>query len=158
LHSLAAAQDILTANDWKGAELGALARHLLLYIVEGPPRFRGGSISRLVCRSLRLIFNELATNAVKYGALSTPSGKIELGWHVENKINEGTMLRLTWRERGGPNIPSLDARGFGSALIERSLAGAKVERLFDAEGFITIELTSNFWPESGQAAGPKPQN
>jgi PAS domain S-box-containing protein len=147
LHSLAAAQDILTANDWKGAELGALARHLLsLYIVdEGARLVISGPEVNLPAEyavPFGLIFNELATNAVKYGALSAPNGKIELSWHVENKINEGTMLSLTWRERGGPKITSLDSRGFGSALIERSLAGAKVERLFDAEGFIcTIELT-----------------
>ena len=147
LHSLAAAQDILTANDWKGAELGALARHLLsLYIADEGVRFAiSGPEVNLPAEyavPFGLIFNELATNALKYGALSTPNGKIELSWHVENRINEGTMLRLTWRERGGPKITSLDARGFGSALIEKSLAGAKVERHFDAEGFIcTIELT-----------------
>jgi PAS domain S-box-containing protein len=147
LHSLAAAQDILTANDWKGAELGALARHLLsLYIADEGVRFAiSGPEVNLPAEyavPFGLIFNELATNALKYGALSVPNGKIELSWHVENKINEGTMLSLTWRERGGPKITSLDARGFGSALIEKSLAGAKVERRFDAEGFIcTIELT-----------------
>ena len=147
LHSLAAAQDILTANDWKGAELGALARHLLsLYIADEGVRFAiSGPEVNLPAEyavPFGLIFNELATNALKYGALSTPNGKIELSWHVENKINEGTLLKLTWRERGGPKITSLDARGFGSTLIEKSLAGAKVERHFDAEGFIcTIELT-----------------
>jgi two-component system CheB/CheR fusion protein len=147
LHSLAAAQDILTANDWKGAELGALARHLLsLYIADEGVRFAvSGPEVNLPAEyavPFGLIFNELATNALKYGALSTPNGKIELSWHVENKINEGTRLSLTWRERGGPKINSLDGRGFGSALIERSLAGAKVERHFDADGFIcTIELT-----------------
>jgi PAS domain S-box-containing protein len=147
LHSLAAAQDILTANDWKGAELGALARHLLsLYIADEGVRFAvSGPEVNLPAEyavPFGLIFNELATNALKYGALSTQNGKIELSWHVENKIEEGTLLKLTWRERGGPKITSLDARGFGSTLIEKSLAGAKVERLFDAEGFIcTIELT-----------------
>ena len=89
-----------------------------------------------------MIFNELATNALKYGALSTPSGKIELSWRIEHNANAGSILSLTWRERGGPKITSLETRGFGSALIEKSLAGAKVERLFDTEGFIcTIELT-----------------
>ena len=147
LHSLAAAQDILTANDWKGAELGALARHLLsLYIADEGVRFAvSGPEVNLPAEyavPFGLIFNELATNALKYGALSTPNGKIGLSWHVENKINEGTLLKLTWRERGGPKITSLDGRGFGSALIEKSLAGAKVERHFDADGFIcTIELT-----------------
>ena len=145
LHSLAAAQDILTANDWKGAELGALVRHLLLlYIVEGERLVISGPEVNLPAEyavPFGLIFNELATNALKYGALSTPNGKIELNWRIEKNANAGTILNLTWRERGGPKITSLDTRGFGSTLIERSLAGAKVERLFDAEGFICmIEL------------------
>lgn len=146
LHSLAAAQDILTANDWKGAELGALARHLLLlYVGEGERLAISGPEVNLPAEyavPFGLIFNELATNALKYGALSTPNGKIDLSWRIESNANAGSTLSLTWRERGGPKITSLDARGFGSALIERSLAGAKVERSFDAEGFIcTIELT-----------------
>jgi PAS domain S-box-containing protein len=146
LHSLAAAQDILTANDWKGAELGALARHLLLlYVVEGERLAISGPEVNLPAEyavPFGLIFNELATNALKYGALSTPNGKIELSWRIESNAKAGAILSLTWRERGGPKITSLDTRGFGSALIEKSLAGAKVERLFDAEGFIcTIELT-----------------
>ena len=147
LHSLAAAQDILTANDWRGAELGALARHLLsLYIVdEGERLVISGPEINLPAEyavPFGLIFNELATNALKYGALSVPNGKIELSWRVESNVDAGSKLNFTWREKGGPKITSLDTRGFGSALIERSLAGAKVERLFDAEGFIcTIELT-----------------
>ncbi len=145
LHSLAAAQDILTANDWKGAELGALARHLLLlYVVEGERLAISGPEVNLPAEyavPFGLIFNELATNALKYGALSTSNGKIELSWRIENNANVESILSLTWRERGGPKITSLETRGFGSALIEKSLAGAKVERLFDAEGFIcTIEL------------------
>ncbi len=146
LHSLAAAQDILTANDWKGAELRALARHLLLlYVAEGEQLTISGPEVNLPAEyavPFGLIFNELATNALKFGALSTPHGKIELSWRIESNANAGSILSLTWRERGGPKITSLETRGFGSALIEKSLAGAKVERLFDAEGFIcTIELT-----------------
>jgi two-component system CheB/CheR fusion protein len=147
LHSLAAAQDILTANDWKGAELGALARHLLsLYIAgEGERLVISGPHVNLPAEyavPFGLIFNELATNALKYGALSVPNGRIELSWRVEGNTSAGSLLSVTWREHGGPKIASLDERGFGSALIEKSLAGAKVERRFDAEGFIcTIELT-----------------
>lgn len=146
LHSLAAAQDILTANDWKGAELGALARHLLsLYIAgEGDRLVISGPEVNLPAEyavPFGLIFNELATNALKYGALTAPNGKIELSWRIESNASAGSVLSLTWRERGGPKITSLDGRGFGSALIERSIAGAKVERRFDTEGFIcTIEL------------------
>jgi PAS domain S-box-containing protein len=147
LHSLAAAQDILTASDWKGAELGALARHLLsLYIAgDGERLVISGPEINLPAEyavPFGLIFNELATNALKYGALSVPNGRIELSWRIEGTTSAGSTLNLTWREYGGPKITSLDERGFGSALIEKSLAGAQVDRRFDAEGFIcTIKLT-----------------
>ena len=149
LHSLAAAQDILTDNNWKGAELGSLARHLLsTYIVNEDSRLAisGPEINLPPDYAVPfgLIFNELATNALKYGALSVPGGKIDLSWRVEGKTGAGSNLILTWRERGGPKITSLEPRGFGSTLIERSLAGAKVERLFDADGLIcTVSLTLN---------------
>jgi two-component system CheB/CheR fusion protein len=149
LHSLAAAQDILTANDWRGAELGALARHLLSpYIVNEDARLSisGPEINLPAeyAAPFGLIFNELATNALKHGALSVRNGKIDLNWRVESSADAGSKLILTWRERGGPRITSFGPRGFGSTLIERSLADAKVERLFDEEGFsCTIELTLN---------------
>ena len=149
LHSLAAAQDILTDNNWKGAELGSLARHLLsTYIVNEDTRLAisGPEINLPPDYAVPfgLIFNELATNALKHGALSVPGGKIDLSWRVEGKTGAGSNLILTWRELGGPKITSLEPRGFGSALIERSLAGAKVERLFDADGLIcTVSLTLN---------------
>lgn len=149
LHSLAAAQDILTDNNWKGAELGSLARHLLSsYVVNEDTRLAisGPEINLPPDYAVPfgLIFNELATNALKYGALSVPGGKIDLSWRVEGKTGAGSNLILIWRERGGPKITSLEPRGFGTALIERSLAGAKVERLFDADGLIcTVSLTLN---------------
>ncbi len=76
LHSLAAAQDILTATDWKYAELGALARHQLSTIAvnEGDRLTISGPAVYLAAENsvpLALIFNELATNAIKHGALST---------------------------------------------------------------------------------------
>lgn len=147
LHSLAAAQDVLTANDWKGAELGSLARHLLSpYIanedshlsISGPEI----NLPAEYAVPFGLIFNELATNALKYGALSVPGGKIDLSWRVESSAGADSKLILTWRERGGPKITAPGPHGFGSALIERSLAGAKVERQFDMEGLTcTVELT-----------------
>ena len=147
LHSLAAAQDILTANDWKGAELGALARlQLSSYVVNERDRLVTSgpqvNLPAEYAAPFGLIFNELATNALKYGALSVPNGKIDLSWRVEKSANTDPKLILAWRERGGPKITSRGPRGFGSALIEKSLAGAKVESHFNPEGLIcNIELT-----------------
>lgn len=85
--------------------------------MSGPPVLLPSSVSRL----LGLVIHELATNAVKYGALSVPEGKVALGWTVEPS---GDRERLTfdWRESGGPPVPAPERRGFGTRLLERMAA------------------------------------
>ena len=80
-----------------------------------------------------------------------PTGKIDLSWRVERNSETGSKLILNWRELGGPKIATPGPRGFGSTLIERSLAGAKVERLFNVEGLTcTIELNLNLLAKIGR--------
>jgi two-component sensor histidine kinase len=66
--------------------------------------------------ALSLALHELATNAAKYGALSTSEGRVELRWETES----GT-LQLHWRESGGPEVVPPSRRGFGSRLLEGGL-------------------------------------
>ena len=66
--------------------------------------------------------HELATNAVKYGALSGLSGRVEVRWGVD-AAGETPRLWLSWSERDGPPVNVPTHRGFGSRLIERGLAG-----------------------------------
>jgi PAS domain S-box-containing protein len=147
LQSLAAAQDVLIENNWKGAELGALARRqLAAYLMEDDNRIdiTGPAVNLPAeyAAPLGLIFNELATNATKYGALSVPTGNVQLFWRAERVAPSNLKIFLTWRERGGPPVSTPGQRGFGSSLIERSLADAKVESLFEVEGLTCkIELT-----------------
>ena len=64
-------------------------------------------------QALALVLHELATNAVKHGALSTPEGRVRVGWKVEE--SDGIRrLRLRWEERGGPRVEPPAARGFGT--------------------------------------------
>jgi len=147
LHSLAAAQDILTANDWRGAELGALIRHqLAAYVANEDNRvdISGPEVNLPAdyAAPFGLIFNELATNALKHGALSVSGGHIQITWRTERSPDSRVRILLTWRERGGPPISTHGPRGFGSTLIEKSLAGATIENSFDAEGLTCrIEVT-----------------
>jgi PAS domain S-box-containing protein len=139
LHSMAAAHDVLTENDWRGAELGALLRHLLSHYVTGQRiRLTGGIVNLAAehAAPLSLIFNELATNAVKYGALSSSNGKIDISWQLTTSAEHGDIIEMKWVESGGPLIAAPEKRGFGSILIERSFAGAKVELLFPPEGLV----------------------
>ncbi len=139
LHSLAAAQDVLTDNNWKGAELGELARRQLAAYVaadDGRVDITGPSVnlSAELAAPMGLIFNELATNALKHGALSSPHGNIQLVWRVERQPGSRAKIFITWRERGGPQTTVPTTRGFGSSLIEKSLGDAKVQNIYEPEG------------------------
>lgn len=97
--------------------------------------------------SLAMALHELATNAAKYGALSTPDGQVEVHWSATNGGKE-PRLSFEWVETGGPQVKSPSRHGFGSHLIERAVAyelGAKVNREFRPEGLrcaIEFPLTS----------------
>jgi two-component sensor histidine kinase len=85
-----------------------------------------------VALAVAMALQELATNAVKYGALSTPEGRIAVRWSVD-PTEAGPRLRLRWEEAGGPPVQPPQRRGFGSRLIERSLAQ-------DLDGAASIEF------------------
>ena len=71
--------------------------------------------------ALSIAFNELATNAVKYGALSNAVGSILIGWTIET-APAGNRLLLSWKETGGPRVLPSAHKGFGSRVLERGLA------------------------------------
>ena len=163
LHSLSAAQDVLTDNNWKGAELGQLARRQLsVYIADGDKQIdiAGPEVNLPpeYATPLGLIFNELATNALKYGALSVPAGNIQLFWWVERHSKTKSKVSITWRERGGPEVTPPTAQGFGSVLIKRSFADAKVDNFFEPEGLTCkIELMMNIVKRLKRSRKPKVQ-
>ncbi|MGF3027783.1 HWE histidine kinase domain-containing protein [Methylobacterium aquaticum] len=123
LQSLSAAHDILTRESWEGATLAEIVEETLRPFRSGTGlRFGiGGPPVRLPPR-LALAFvmalHELATNAVKYGALSTDQGRVSLAWDITAE----ERLRLCWEETGGPPVSAPTRRGFGSRMIERVLA------------------------------------
>lgn len=71
--------------------------------------------------ALGIAFNELATNAVKYGAFSNATGSVEIEWKIEQGAN-GRRLLLKWQEMDGPAVAPPLRKGFGSRVIERGLA------------------------------------
>jgi PAS domain S-box-containing protein len=90
-------------------------------------------------QALALVLHELATNAVKHGALSIPEGRARIGWRIE----EGARLRLHWEERDGPRVEPPAARGFGTTLIGYVAAGelgGPAELTFAPEG-LQAEVT-----------------
>jgi PAS domain S-box-containing protein len=124
LIALSRTHDVLTRTAWESADFGLLVRsELQLYgesrtRIEGPPvRLNAGE-----ALTMGLVLHELATNAAKYGALSTPKGLVTVGWEVSRRSGE-RRLRLCWTEQGGPQVRRPSRRGFGSRLIERSVRG-----------------------------------
>lgn len=124
LVALAEAHDLLTRENWDGADLHAVAERLAA-LHGGAERFElSGPAVRLspkTALSLSMALHELATNALKYGALHAPSGRVRIAWEVAD--GQGAeRLRLTWTERDGPPVTPPAQRGFGTRLIERGLA------------------------------------
>ncbi len=96
--------------------------------------------------SLSLILHELATNAIKYGALSVPEGRVDIRWHVTGGAKD--RFELLWTETGGPVVAMPERVGSGSRLIKAGLAGAadsRVDIAYDASGLrciISADLSS----------------
>src|SRR5262249_53942564 len=127
LIALSKAHDLLTRRGWESAALiDVLASELAPYREDEPARIAITGVPVLLAPraalTLGMIVHELATNAVKYGALSVGGGTVEVTWTLERRGPEPPMLRLQWLERGGPPVRSPRRRGFGSRLILRGVA------------------------------------
>lgn len=121
LTTMATAQDILTQTVWVKASLAHLVEQSVKVHSE-PSRFGiSGPLVELSSKTalaMALTLHELATNAIKYGALTQESGQIAITWSVIDGA-----FAFEWRESGGPPIQAPTRHGFGSRMIERALAG-----------------------------------
>jgi two-component system CheB/CheR fusion protein len=125
LVALSQAHNLLTRENWEGASLlELLLQELEPYRSDGHARFTAeGPTLRLAPKAavaFAMAFHELATNAAKYGALSTATGEVRVTWDVAR--GSPSALRLKWVEVGGPPVRPRARKGFGSRLIERGLA------------------------------------
>ena len=87
--------------------------------------------------AMGMVMHELATNAAKYGGLSTPGGHVDVTWSLDGE-GDGARLSLQWRESGGPPITKPNRRGFGSRLIEHSIGNdlsGEIELSYLPSGF-----------------------
>lgn len=121
LACLGRAHEILTANAWEDAPMGEVVDALLGPYATGPDphlTFHGPVLflSPRQLLSLSMLIHELTSNAVKYGALSTPSGRIHLGWKLD-----GEQLHLDWHETGVSDVAPPERQGFGTKMIELSV-------------------------------------
>jgi two-component system CheB/CheR fusion protein len=144
LAALGNAHSLLTQSDWNGADFAALAHAQLdAYAADSPDRIRLEGprvvLPADIATPFGLVLHELATNAVKYGALSAQKGSVSLKWSLAG--GNQPVLSVIWQERGGPQAKAPAGRSFGSSLIERGIPDAKVTREFRPEGLLcTIEV------------------
>jgi PAS domain S-box-containing protein len=142
LIALSRSHDLLTRENWKSAGLFDIVNDAL-----EPFRVTDGRAERIVIVGenirfspkaalvLGIAFNELATNAVKYGALFSETGSVHIKWTMEPVV-EGSQLLLQWQERDGPPVTPPSHRGFGSRVIERGVA-------HELEGTVHLDYQSD---------------
>jgi two-component sensor histidine kinase len=124
LGALSAAHTALLAGDWKWASLAPLVRATLEPYLGDSDRvrldIRDLRIEPGAALSLALSLHELATNAAKYGALSSPAGRISLTAQV-HAGEHGEELRIVWQESGGPAVEPPTVAGFGTTMLTRTI-------------------------------------
>jgi PAS domain S-box-containing protein len=118
IQALSANQSLLVRNEWKGVDVEDLVRAQLAHFADlvgsriavHGPKLR---LNAAAAQGIGLALHELATNAGKYGALSTDAGRVYIGW-----ATEGDAFTMSWTEREGPPVSAPQRRGFGTVVIE----------------------------------------
>lgn len=137
VRSLAVNQDILVRRDWREVPVDELVRLQLHFIDEAAGEVSiSGPHCSLIPRAAEVIgmaLHELATNSLKYGAMSAEGGHVDIGWNCP----DGEGFSIWWRESGGPAVEEPDHAGFGTTLIRevpRHNLGAQVELDYNPDG------------------------
>jgi PAS domain S-box-containing protein len=159
LQGLSANQDLLVENNWRGADVAALIAIQLGHVTDlplGQVRLSGGPLllAPHAAQTLAIAIHELASNAVRHGALSSPAGEVAIRWGIETTAG-GDELMVSWRESHGPAVATPAEPGFGTAIIRRITGqsmGGRVLTAFEPTGFVW-ELRA---PAAGLRAAPTP--
>ncbi|MCB1484134.1 MAG: PAS domain S-box protein [Hyphomicrobiaceae bacterium] len=142
LQGLATSHDLLVNQNWRNIPLRRLVEHQIGILtgiknesveVSGPDV----NLSPQASEAIGLALHELATNSIKYGALSVPTGRVEIRWTLQPSEDAKQNLVLEWQEHGGPPVTPPSSKGFGTQVLEtltaRSVQG-EAQTLYLAEG------------------------
>jgi PAS domain S-box-containing protein len=145
--AIARAQTLLAERQWSGAGLRAVVEGALAVFTHGGPdmrvRFDGPelTLTAAAVQPLSMALHELATNAMKYGALSAAEGEVSIAWALDHLSG---LLRLRWSETGGPSVGGPPSRrGFGSRVLEatiRDQLGGRVRRDWRGSGGLVCDI------------------
>ena len=138
LQALAGANDAVIDGSWKGVTLRHIVQRALRpFGVDDQVALADGSelcLTPQASLALAMILHELATNAVKYGALSVPAGVVKIAWRVD-PAGISRNIDIEWTETGGPRVEAPSRRGQGTRFIERSIA-------YELKGTATVDFNS----------------
>ncbi|WP_322098881.1 HWE histidine kinase domain-containing protein [Microvirga roseola] len=145
LIALSNAHNLLTEHNWQGTTLDLVVEMALrAHRCDREERFEVSGpevhLSPKTALAIAMALHELATNAIKYGALLNERGKVSLHWQVEQGDGE-QKLHMVWSEQGGPKVTPPSRKGFGTRLIERGLAaelGGSVQISYPESGVVCI--------------------
>ena len=147
LQSMAEAHSLLSRNRWRGVSLADLVdQELAPYATSGKVMVEGTAVclTAAATQAMALVLHELATNAAKYGALSTPQGQVSVRWDVRSNGVMPSSLRLEWNEQGGPVVVVPVQTGYGTSVIRDLIPyelGGAVEYELAREGTrCTLEI------------------
>jgi two-component sensor histidine kinase len=140
VQALAANQDLLGGSQQQGTDLEDLVRSQLAHfadLVGSRITAHGPSLhlNAVATQTIGLALHELATNAGKYGALSTDAGRVDVGWRVD-----GDAFRMSWTERGGPPVRRPERKGFGTTVIS-----SMAKHAMDGEVELDFALSGLMW-------------
>jgi len=151
LNAFARTQAMVTRDPESGVDLGYMVVEELLgyHAREGEQLRVSGPPVRLqpkAAETFALAIHELATNAIKHGALTQSIGRIDVSWRIDEAANSAELV-FEWWERGGPAVAPPKRKGFGTELLERTLAfelKGKTTLVFDPSGVhCTIVIPMN---------------
>jgi two-component sensor histidine kinase len=150
IQSMAGTQTLLGQSEWRNANLADLVRNELRPYAAGTNTSVDGPAVYLTAsavNTIAMVLHELATNAAKYGALSQPGGSVSVRWTHTADYSPAPILRIEWKETGGPQVTAPAREGYGSSVIRDLLAyeiGGRVDLVFEVDGVrCTIELPAN---------------
>src|SRR6266480_616720 len=164
IQSMARIHTLLSQNHWEGIDFAELVRHQLApdgtdanTIIDGPKV----TLTVEATQALAMVLHELVTNAAKYGALSTPHGRVEVEWN-RGAGEDAANLLIAWREIGGPAVAALPTCGYGVSIIRNLISqelGGSVDLAF-ASGGVCCNIRIPLEParDAAQAIEPTQQS
>ena len=163
---MAGTHALLGRSRWQRVDLADLVRNdLSPYATPSNTTVAGPEVAlnREAAEAMAMVLHELVTNAAKYGALSSPEGRVSVRWDWAPNDTQPTYLAMEWCERGGPKVVAPSQLGYGTSLICDLIPyelGGKVDLLFEADGVrcrIELPLERILWGskiDSGNLLAP----